>query len=405
MQDLLRRADRTAAGLAAGAAVPLPVTHPAEAVVTLLAAQQADAVPVVAAASWPADGLARALQLGDGLRGPDGAAPLVVVTSGSSGHPRAVVRTPGSWHVSLPAFDQLLEADCPRGATMWVPGSADSTLTLFGIWHALATGRPVVAGGRWRGASSVPAGSAARAVHCVPSVLADILTARASGEVPRLLRAVVAGSALPPGLRRAAADLGVRVTEYYGAAELSFVAADLDGSGLRPFPGVEVSVRDGLIWSRSPYQALGYLDPGAGGPLQHDAQGWACVGDAGTMVPGPPTGAGPVLEVRGRGDRSASVGGRVVVLDDVERALSGAPGVAEVVCFAEPDPRLGERVLCVVRPRPAGLAPPVRLLREAARAALPAHARPVRYVVRPDLPRTPGGKVALHTLRTELGLG
>ena len=382
----------------------MPVDDPVTAVATLLAARLAGAVPVLAAASWPRDGLGRALALA-GATEPDRPDDLlVVVTSGSSGSPRAVVRTAASWQVSFAAFDTLLAPDGLPGDVVWVPGGADSTLTLFGLWHALATGRPVVAPGRWRGAASAAAGAAARAVHCVPAVLPDLLDAVGAGRLPALRRAVVAGSALPATLRRAAADRGVEVVEYYGAAELSFVAADLDGTGLRAFPGVELTLRDGLVWSRSPYQALGYLDPAAGGPLRRDEDGWACVGDLGTLD-------GAVLTVRGRGEQAASVGGRVVVLDDVERALAGTAGLAEVVCLAEPDPKLGERVLCVARPLrpgpPGATAPADRLvarLRDAARATLPAHARPIRYVVRDELPRTPGGKIARAGLRKELGL-
>ena len=387
-----------------------PGDDPLAAVTTLLAAHLAGAVPVLAATSWPAAGLRRALDRAAGLApAPDGGPLLVVVTSGSSGAPRAVVRTSRSWQASLSAFDTLLGPACPAGTAVWVPGGADATLTLFGLWHALATGRPVIAPGRWRGAASVPAGAGAAAIHCVPAVLADVIAARREGHLAGLAGAVVAGSALPPTARAAAAAAGIGIAEYYGAAELSFVAADPDGRGLRAFPGVELSVREGVVWARSAYQARGYLDPDPTGPLRRDGAGWATVGDRGELVDTP---AGPVLTVRGRGGAAASVGGRVVLLDDVERALAGSPGVAELVCLAEPDPLLGEHVVCVVRPAPVtgpdlGPAAPTTALtaalRAVARADLPPAARPLRYVVRADLPRTPGGKVARAALRAELG--
>jgi long-chain acyl-CoA synthetase len=377
--------------------VPVHEGSPVAALPILLAAQLLDAVPVVTPDATPADDqvLARAADLR--RTGDRGEPLLVVVTSGTSGRPRAVVRTTASWQASWAGFDTLLDGACAPGEVIWVPGATASTLTLFGLWHALATGRPVVASGRWRGGSNAGAVAGATAVHCVPAVLADLLDARAAGQLPALRRAIVAGAAFPAGLRRRAIALGVQPVEYYGAAELSFVAADPDGSGLRAFPGAEVSIRDGLIWVRSPYLARGYLDPRDGGPLRREAAGWASVGDRGHLS------ADGVLTVRGRGDGTASVGGHTVILDDVERALAAVDGVAEVVCLAVPDPRFGQRVLAAVRPAP-GTTPSdlVGALRAAARAQLQPAARPARYMVREELPRTPGGKVARSLLAAEL---
>ena len=68
---------------------------------------------------------------------------------------------------------------------------------------------------------------------------------------------------------------------YYGAAELSFVAWGAHADDLRPFPGVEVSVREGEVWVRSPYLCTGYDGPP--GPLRRDGDGFATVGDRGSM--------------------------------------------------------------------------------------------------------------------------
>lgn len=379
------------------------------AVVDLLAAQLTGAVPVVAAQAL--DDADRTALLDAAARLSGGESLLVVATSGTTGAPRGVVRTAASWHLSLPGFDDLLGAQCPPGTVVWAPGGASSTLTLFALWHALSTGRPAVATGRWRARDAARLGATAELVQCVPTVLGDILAAREAGDLPRLRRAVVAGAALPPGLAARARRAGICLAEYYGAAELSFVAADPDGLGLRAFPGAEVAVHGGRIVVRSPYLALGYLPAGTQGPLHREIGGWAGVGDRGSLD------AQGRLTVHGRGDAVTSVGGYVVQLDDVERVLAEVPGVAEAVCLAEPDERLGARVLAVVRPTgtpaPNGGSTPgslpaadgaalVRALRALARARLAAPARPVRYVVREDLPRTPGGKVARRRLLAEI---
>ncbi len=403
--DLLAGARPAQTGAARGGAAALravPTSPPLEAVTGLLRAEARGEVPAVVhpggalpAGSVPATTTAGPL--------------LALSTSGSTSRPRLVLRTMASWADSLEPFTAV--TGIGPDDVVWAPGELSSTLTLFAVWHALATGVPVVAGGRWRGVVAAgPQAAAATVLQCVPAVLSDVLDARAAGLLPRLRTAVVAGASTAAPLRRRAGRAGLQLVEYYGAAELSFVAVDADGSGLVPFPGVEVAVREGLIWARSAYTCLGYLSSTAGGstaggstaggstaggstagPWRRDPDGWCTVGDRGHL-----DGRGR-LSVRGRGGDAASVGGHVVLLADVEHLLAGVDGVAELVCLSEPHARLGERVVAAVRPD--GAADPVPALRATARLGLPVAARPVRYVLVTDLPRTTGGKVARAVLR------
>jgi long-chain acyl-CoA synthetase len=308
-----------------------------------------------------------------------------------------VVRAEASWAASAAPFSDLLRSR--PGDIVWAPGPIWSTLTLFAIWHALETGVPVIATGTGRrsdAAGGPPHVGSATVVQAVPAVIREVVA-----EPPPALRlAVAAGSHLPAGLRQHAADAAVGLLEYYGAAELSFVAVDPDGSGLRPFPGVEVELRDepaGELWVRSPYLALGYLGGGPG-PYRQEAGGWATVGDrarwltaragSGDAGSGP---GGDEFEVLGRGDDTVTTGGHTVPLSDVEAALRHVEGVAELVCVAAPDRRLGQRLIAFVEPRPG--TDPRPALRSAARAGLPRPARPVGWVLADRLPRLPNGKV------------
>ena len=100
-------------------------------------------------------------------------------------------------------------------------------------------------------------------MHAVPAVLADLLD-HLPVDAP-LRTAVVAGTATARGHRAIGRRArGIAVTEYYGAAELSFVAAARYPQPLRPFPGAEVQIRAGKLWVRSPYLAIGY-PPGVPG--------------------------------------------------------------------------------------------------------------------------------------------
>lgn len=367
----------------------------------LLAAQVRGAVPVLRDPGWPADVARRQVDLVAATGSPAASfatageeSLMVLPTSGSSATPRLVLRTACSWRDSLAPFTAV--TGITDGDVVWAPGHLSSTLSLFAVWHALACGLPVVAGGRWRGV--VAAGRAARtatAVQCVPAVFADVVDAREAGLLPTLRVAVVAGAALPPTLRGRAEACGLSLVEYYGATELSFVAVDSDGTGLRSFPGVELDVRaDGRVWVRSPYLARGYLDPASPGPLHRDAAGWCSVGDLGSLT------ADGALDLHGRAEESVSVGGQVVLVADVEAVLGSVEGAAEVVCLGEPHARLGERIVVAVRP--VNGSDPVPALRSAARTRLPAAARPVRYVVLTELPRTSGGKIARATLREQV---
>ncbi len=140
---------------------------------------------------------------------------------------------------------------------------------------------------------------------------------------------VVAGSVLPDRLADQALARGMTLIEYYGAAELSFVAARRYPAALRPFPGAEVEVRDGTVWVRSPYLSTGY-PAGRGGPLRWDEEGFATVGDLADSDPG-----GGLL-IRGRGDSAITTGGATVLAEDVERALAALPQVSEVAVVGVP---------------------------------------------------------------------
>ncbi|WP_426625199.1 AMP-binding enzyme [Leifsonia sp. McL0607] len=293
------------------------------------------------------------------------------LTSGSSGTPRIVLRTPASWEQSFAAVAELLDLAGPEHAVA-LPAPASSSLTLFSLAHALGGGpRPLL-------------GDVATAdcLHGTPEGLRRMLEA---GTPPRLRAALVGGSHLDPSLRARAEEAGIRVTAYYGAAELSFVAVD-HGDGLVPFPGVELRVIDGELWVRSPFVAAGYA--GVGGPLRRDGE-WATVGDRAELVPA--TGGGERLRLLGRADGAILSASATIVPDEVEAALRTVPGVRDAVVFGLPTGRVDSLVAALIEPENSS--PSLSELRAAAAERLaPAH-RPRRWYVG-ALPRTASGKPA-----------
>lgn len=336
-------------------------------------------------------------------------------TSGSTGRPRAVVRTRGSWTGSFAAVSHL--AGVTTASTVLVPGDLATSLYCFGAVHALGVGATVrpVAARRDLG----PAALESDVLHVTPAQLDAVLDALGPTSRHRRRTALVGGARLPEAVRRRAEHAGVRVVSYYGAAELSFVAVDTDGTGLRPFPGTEIDVRTdgagerraadrstvGTVWVRSPWLASGYLADGSG-PLRRST-GWATVGDLADAR----TDDG-ALVLRGRGTGAITVGAATVVPEDVEAVLATATGVAEVVVLGTPHPRWGEVVTAVLVLGEDGLgenqgrgvgtdAADSRLLEYLERlssVALAPAQRPRRWFVTTSLPRagggTGGGKVA-----------
>jgi long-chain acyl-CoA synthetase len=234
------------------------------------------------------------------------------------------------------------------------------------------------------GAVLVERAADATHLHLTPSGLRRLLEEDAvlPGQI-----AVVAGDGLEPTLRERGEVAGLQIAHYYGAAELSFVGWGTDSLDLQPFPGVEVEVRDAVIWVRSPF--LAERVEGEPGPFCRDAASFATVGDRGRWLDGR-------LLVDGRDD-AVVTGGATVLLADVEAALRPAL-VGQVAVVGLPHIELGGIVVAVLTDHQD---------REAARlaAAELGPARPRRWFVQDRLPLTPAGKVDRQALARELGTG
>ena len=253
-----------------------------------------------------------------------GEAAWASLTSGSSGRPRIVLRSAASWADSFDTVADLLEAG--PGDLVALPAPAAASLTLFSLAHALAGGPLPVLG--------LPIGSSATSMHGTPQALRKVL----DEGPPRSLRtALIGGSHLDPVLRERAEAAGIRVAAYYGAAELSFVALD-QGGGLRAFPGVDLDVREGTLWVRSPFVASGYI--GAPGPLREEG-GWATVGDRSELVDGR-------VRLLGRADDAILSASATIVPEEVEVALRRIPGVHDAIVFGLPRAPVGALVAALL---------------------------------------------------------
>lgn len=317
-----------------------------------------------------------ALRLMGVLREADGLSWLELRTSGTAATPRAVRRSLASWEGS---FDHVsrLTGIVPTD-TVLVPAPPTGSMFAFAHAHAAHVGAEVVALPRWSLRDARAALATCTVAHLTPAMLAGLL----ERDLGSLRTVVCAGAALPQSVRQSAHDGGVEVIDYYGAAELSFVAMRV-GQRLEPFPETEVDVRDGIIWARSPWIADGYA-PGESGPMRNDSDGWATVGDRGLLD------RALGLVVLGRGDDTVTTGGATVLCADVEAAVLTLPSVTAAVAIGTPHAGLGELLELVV----TGTSDlEVDELRSHTAELVSRTHLPRRWHVWTDLPLTGAGKV------------
>jgi long-chain acyl-CoA synthetase len=325
---------------------------------------------------------------------------FVGLTSGSSGRPKPFTRSHHSWFATFRRSDTLLGS--LAGDIVAVPGAVDHSHFLYGLVHGLANRATV----DLRSISNVDWDRVA-VVYTVPTISNDI--ALLSPNWHSLKVVLSSGASWTPEERaRFVRQLPstARCYDFYGAGELSFVAATdvrtATGVG-RPFPGVEVRIRPqgsaspgpddrGVVEVRSDMLFDGYLGR-SGRVLPRDE--WVSVGDIGYMD------AGGHLHLAGRTSRMFTRGALNVEPEAIERALLEHPDVTAAACVPRPDSRWGSVPVAVVT-----TAPPVATstLRKWCADRLDIVHRPAAILTTDRIPTTHRGKpdyAALKRLAAE----
>ena len=313
------------------------------------------------------------------------------LTSGSLGVPRRIVRSQASWAASF-AVNAGLFGIGPGGRVA-VPGGLASSLALYGAVEGLCLGAEVhlLDGLRPDRQRAALAARGVAVVYATPAQLR--LMVEAGGPVLGLRRIVVGGAKLDGGLRAALREMapGAVVTEFYGAAEASFIAvadeATPEGSVGRAYPGVEIEAPEGEpgeIWLRSPYVFAGYGGE-VGGARWRD--GWLSVGEWGALRDG-------YLWLAGRAGRMVTVADANVFPEEIEGFLMGLPGVRRAAVLARPDGLRGSVLVAVLMGDATREAEVLR----AVRAELGATKAPRRVVWVEDWPELASGKTDLRAL-------
>ena len=385
---------------------------------------------MVVDASWPLElrrQLTATAQSWDMTQDPIDPPFLLGLSSGTSGLPKAFTRSAASWRES---FIRSTEHFGLTPATVTLaPGPMAASMNLYALGESIFAGGTFIALPEFGPDTALAAVSAhdVNRLVLVPTVL-ELLARRgvATGQLaPGITSIVCAGSALTGATAALAQQWAPNavIHQYYGAAELGFVAAttlepatsphDSDGVG-RAFPGVQLSIRDGQgrqvpngelgsVCVKSPYVCSGYAWGEDGLAFAElGTGGWYTVHDQGSLD------QHGVLHLAGRASDMILCSGANVYPHAVEQALRRScksKTEPDIIVAGLPDPVRGHLVIAAFRPAAPDLgwhpddvtADAVARLRTSS-AVLPASHRPSHYYELAELPLTGSGKISRAVL-------
>lgn len=267
----------------------------------------------------------------------------VILTSGSSGFPKAAVHnlanhianaesarsliplvTGDAWLLSLPMFHigglAILNRCALVAATVVLP---DPTLPLQaqierdGLTHA----------------------------SLVPTQLLNLLADK-QASLKSIKALLLGGGAISIDLLKQLEQRHIASFTSYGMTEMGSQIttgpALSDGTSGKLLPGRELKIVDGVIWVRGDCLFMGYLtDNGIEKPL--DAEGWFYTKDRGEWD------ANGNLKILGRVDNMFISGGENIQPEEIEAALKLHPLIDEAIVFPLPDVTFGQLPAAIIR--------------------------------------------------------
>lgn len=308
------------------------------------------------------DALVEARPLGPGPgRGSDVA--VVLFTSGSTGHPKAVL------HTNRGLAYKALSATAAHGLTGADVALMPSPLAhVSGLLNSVlvpgTAAMPVVLMERWDPERGVRLAGQHRVSFMIgpPTIFMGMMAEPGYQSAVQALRVVSCGAmgVTPEFIEAARQGLGASVKRTYGSTEAPTVttstwrdradkARDTDGHSVGeavvrvvdPATGRCLPAGErGEVHLRGPELFVGYAEPSQTRAALR--QGWFATGDLGTLDPE------GWLTIVGRRKELIIRGGENIASAEVERLLERHPDVRQAVVVGCPDERLGERVAAFV---------------------------------------------------------
>ena len=267
----------------------------------------------------------------------------VILTSGSSGFPKAAVHnlanhianaegarsliplvTGDAWLLSLPLFHigglAILNRCALVAATVVLPDPAlplQAQIERDGLTHA----------------------------SLVPTQLLNLLADK-QASLKSIKALLLGGGAISIDLLKQLEQRHIASFTSYGMTEMGSQIttgpALSYGTSGKLLPGRELKIVDGVIWVRGDCLFMGYLtDNGIEKPL--DAEGWFYTKDRGEWD------ANGNLKILGRVDNMFISGGENIQPEEIEAALKLHPLIDEAVVFPQPDVTFGQLPAAIIR--------------------------------------------------------
>ena len=333
----------------------------------------------------------------------DGESPLVpdqpnnmILTSGSSGTPKAVVHRLANHLASARGSATLIPLDEACGWLLSLPlFHVGGYAILFRVFLA---GAALMLDDRTRPLKARLEDQPITHLSLVPTQLWRLLAQGFDPGRTRLRELLLGGAAIPEPLVNHLKALGFTPKSSYGLSEMGsqVCTGQPAGAGVvgRPLPGREVSIRQGEICVRGDTLFAGYFQAGEL-VLPLDEEGWFHTRDKGHFTPG------GELVVEGRLDNLFISGGENIQPETIEQRLVDHPAVAQALVVPVPSDEWGQRPAAFID----WLAEPVPHdeLVTWIRHSLPGFMVPDRWLPWPDLAGSlkPSRTLLAHTLRQE----
>ena len=341
-------------------------------------------------------------------------------TSGTTGNPKAFVRSHHSWVESFKGGN--LEFDCSSNDRVLVLGPLVHSLFLYAAIHTLFIGGHVTLLTKFSPTKTLEIlkHESITVIYFVPTMFEAIY--QTSKKNPNMadysLETVISsGAKWTSTSKQHLKEIfpSVSIYEFYGASELSFVTIlDSKGNEERPdsvgraFHNVKIELRDlnnqvvkdgevGKLYVQSEYLFSGYYQNEAETELVFK-DGWATVGDMAVVD------KDGYITIVGREKNMIIYGGLNIYPEEVEKILLLLPEIDEVIVIGVSDSYWGEKITCVVKFKENQFLSD-RELKAYCRTHLAAYKCPRDIVTVDYFPYTSSGKIARKRLKDWLENG
>ncbi|WP_088043366.1 AMP-binding protein [Bacillus sp. EAC] len=323
-------------------------------------------------------------------------------TSGTTGSPKAFIRSQDSWVSSFDCnrFDfGLNESD-----QILIPGALIHSHFLYGAISTLYLGGTVFLCEKFSSSTilswieSFPITT----IYVVPTMIEALL--KEGIQIDKPIKMLSSGAKWAEKSKIEIRQLFPNMTmfEFFGASELSFITVLSDRDGLqkantvgKPCYGVEIQIRrpnqelanpneTGKIYVRSNYVINGYFEQSKRiiNSIQ-DVHRWATVHDMGYFDDD------GFLSIVGREQNMILYGGINIFPEEIEKVISTHPDVEEVAVIGLEDSYWGQVVAAVIKGKSNSLE-----LKRFCKLYLSSYKIPRKWFFQNDMPYTTSGKIA-----------